>query len=230
MSGSAASQHQADYHLLRKTELLPGPDVLRAFCARARHMQVIAYSLMERHSMRGLIAFLLAAPKWPYLVLALIVWFGIRALKPRTTPIWRLAAIPAVFIAWGTASLFLRANMSGFAIFEWIAAAATGAWLGCQSTNFQIDCARGVVTFPGSVRPLLRYLLIFSIKYALAVTNVLWPAYRAEASILNIIFSGAFAGYFGGWLWMVLQSYRLGRLRGPQEKNSRPSSLASAPN
>jgi hypothetical protein len=183
--------------------------------------------------MSGLASFLLAAPKWPYLVFAMIVWFGVRAFKPRSTPIWRMAMIPAVFIAWGTASLLLRANMSGFAILEWIVAAAAGTWAGwysCRSANIQVDPMRGMVTFPGSVLPLIRYILIFAVKYALAVTYALRQDFRVEVGLVNILFSGAFAGYFAGRLFVVLRSYRLGRSGGLNDEASHQSSLVQAPN
>jgi hypothetical protein len=87
---------------------------------------------------------------------------------------------------------------------------------------------RGMVTYPGSVRPLIRYLLIFAIKYTLAVTYALRQDYRVEVSIVNILFSGAFAGYFAGRLFVVLRSYRL--RRSIELKNLHSSSLAQASN
>jgi hypothetical protein len=38
-------------------------------------------------------------PLWVFALFAVLVAFGLQALRPRTLPIWRLLVIPAVFVA-----------------------------------------------------------------------------------------------------------------------------------
>jgi hypothetical protein len=53
--------------------------------------------------MPGILTILRNSPWWAYALLALLIWFGIQALRPRSLSIWRLAIVPLVFIGWGIA-------------------------------------------------------------------------------------------------------------------------------
>ncbi|WP_008546167.1 DUF6622 family protein [Bradyrhizobium sp. CCGE-LA001] len=44
---------------------------------------------------------LIHTPPWVWVLLAYLVWQGVQALQPRTTPIWRALVLPVVFIVWG---------------------------------------------------------------------------------------------------------------------------------
>jgi hypothetical protein len=60
----------------------------------------------------------------------------------------------------------------------------------------------------GSVGPLMRNILIFTVKYAIGVAMALLPGYFEELTILNIGISGAMAGYFLGWIGRLILVYR----------------------
>jgi hypothetical protein len=47
-------------------------------------------------------------PLWVFALLALLVFFGVQALRPRKPRMLRLLIVPAVFITWGVTSLLAR--------------------------------------------------------------------------------------------------------------------------
>jgi hypothetical protein len=161
--------------------------------------------------MPRLLLILQNSPWWVYLLLVLLIWLGLQALRPRTLPVWRLTIVPAVFIGWGIASILTQSKMPGLLIADWLAAATIGvtaAWIGTRRFDIRIDRAHRSVTLPGSVHPLLRNILVFMVKYAIGVSMALLPGYSEELTVLNIGTSGAMAGYFLGWLGRFVLAYR----------------------
>jgi hypothetical protein len=116
---------------------------------------------------------LLNTPLWVFGLLAVLTWLGVQALQARTLPIWRVLATPAIFIAWGIASLVERSLSSPILVAD---------------------------SLSGSAFPIIRNLLIFAVKYGLGVALVLAPAFRYELSLADTAVSGATAGYFLDWL------------------------------
>ena len=45
-------------------------------------------------------------PPWVWVLLAFLLFLGIRALQPSTAPLWRIAILPTVFCVWGVSGLF----------------------------------------------------------------------------------------------------------------------------
>jgi len=161
--------------------------------------------------MPGPLTILQNSPWWVYPLLGLLIWLGLQALRSRTLPIWRQTIVPAVFIGWGIASIFTQSKMPVFLIADWLVAAAIGvigAWISTRQVDFRIDRAHRSVTLPGSARPLIRNILIFTVKYAIGVAMAVLPGYREELTIFNIGISGAMAGYFLGWLCRFMLVYR----------------------
>jgi hypothetical protein len=157
------------------------------------------------------LAILQHSPWWVYVLFVVLIWFGLRALRPRIVPIRRLTIVPTVFIGWGITSILTQSKTSVFLIVGWLAAAAVGTIVASISTrrlDVRIDCTRRSVTLPGSARPLLQNILIFAMKYAIGVAMALLPRYFEELTILNIGISGAMAGYFLGWLGRFVLVYR----------------------
>jgi hypothetical protein len=161
--------------------------------------------------MPGPLTILQNSPWWVYVLLVLLIWLGLQALRPRTLPIWRLTILPTVFIGWGIASMFVQSEIPVFLIADWSVAAGIGligAWIGTRRVDVTIDRAHRSVTLPGSARPLIRNILIFTVKYAIGVAMALLPGYHQELTIFNIAISGAMAGYFLGWLCRLMLVYR----------------------
>ena len=136
-------------------------------------------------------------------LLAALTWLGVQALRARTLPIWRVLATPAIFIAWGIASLVERSLSSPTLLADWLIAVAMS-----RLDNIRIDRARQLVSLRGSPFPIIRNLLIFAVKYGLGVALVLAPAFRSELSLADTAVSGAAAGYFLGWLARFAAIYR----------------------
>ena len=45
---------------------------------------------------------LIHTPLWVFPLFGYLVWQGIKAMRPRTTSIWRSLIVPTVFIVWGS--------------------------------------------------------------------------------------------------------------------------------
>jgi hypothetical protein len=150
-------------------------------------------------------------PWWVYPLLTLLVFLGLQAAKPRTVPVARVLITPAIFIAWGIASLVARPSFSGGLALDWLITACCGgavAVLMARGDAMRLDRERHRVHLPGSLLPLARNLLIFAAKYGLAVAVALAPAARDQLALWDIAVSGASAGYFLAWLARILLLYR----------------------
>jgi len=70
-------------------------------------------------------------PLWAWILLAYLVWQGIKAMGPRTTTIWRALIVPAVFIVWGLSRIGLGPQGNVWPLVAWIVA----AWRCCRSAS-----------------------------------------------------------------------------------------------
>jgi hypothetical protein len=140
-------------------------------------------------------------PWWVFLLLALLIGLGVQALRPRAVALSRVFIMPAVFLSWGLISLALTSRGAPLLLLAWSVAAAAGAVLALTSFRAAgLRLERGRVHFPGSALPLTRNLLIFLVKYALAVAIARSPDLREQLQLWDIGVSGVIAGYFIGWM------------------------------
>jgi hypothetical protein len=72
---------------------------------------------------------------------------------------------------------------------------------------FEVDHASGQIIRPGSVFPLVRNLIVFSLQYTVAVIAAVDPDGRTVAAITGRAISGATAGYFLGSTIALLREY-----------------------
>lgn len=161
--------------------------------------------------MPGIMTILTHTPLWVFAVLAVLVILGIRGLRERTVSLWRLLIVPAVFIAWGAASLTVRAGAAPILLLDWLATAVVGlaiGWLTTRLNGVMLDRAGGRVRFPGSAVPLLRNLSIFLAKYSLGAAGAIAPGLITTLAPWDIGVSGLAAGYFLGWLARFALKYR----------------------
>jgi hypothetical protein len=156
------------------------------------------------------IIFLSHVPWWVAPLLALLIWRGWQASRTRTMPLRTVFIGPAIFIGWGVASLVIRAAGAPVLAAVWLSAALAGGALALSTLRLavQADRARGLISLPGSFSPMLRYLGIFAAKFLLAAWSAIVPAMRQELAFWDIGVSGVSAGYFIGWLIVVLRQYR----------------------
>jgi hypothetical protein len=153
-------------------------------------------------------------PWWVWLVLAVLVALGIQALRPRRVTLARALITPVVFSIWGLIGLVLTALGAPAALLAWAVAAAAGAAV-ASLRPVRLAVADGLVQLPGSPAPLLRNLLIFAVKFALAVALARLPERHAELVLWDAGVSGALAGYFLGWMVKVIRFYRRAAPAGP---------------
>ncbi|MEH6414656.1 DUF6622 family protein [Pseudomonas sp. CGJS7] len=147
-------------------------------------------------------ALLTHTPIWVYALLALLIWLGAQRLRPRTTSIARVWAVPAIFIAWGLAGLFTHDGGAAAVLGHWFAGALIGVGLGAWSlspASLSFDHRNGLVRQPGSVLPMLRMLAIFLGHYVFQAIAAASPQLRNGAMTNDIYVSGISAGFFIGW-------------------------------
>jgi hypothetical protein len=136
------------------------------------------------------------------------VWQGIKAMQPRTTSIWRALIVPMVFIVWGVSRIGLGHQDSVGPLIGWIVAALALLPVGILTPRpFEVDHVSGQIIRPGSVFPLVRNVIVFSLQYTVAVIAAVDPDGRTAAAITGRAISGATAGYFLGSTIGLLREY-----------------------
>ena len=146
---------------------------------------------------------LAGTPWWAYAILALLIYTGLQATKPRSVSVQRLLVVPLVFSAWGIVSLLLMPVFSPGPAITWFATAGLGAVWAVKSwgrSRIKLDRASGRVDLPASWVPLMRNLAIFAAKYAVAVRAAINLEARGYLAPWDMAISGLSAGYFLGWL------------------------------
>ena len=96
--------------------------------------------------MPSIVSIIRHTPWWAFGLSAIIVALGIQALKTRPIPLWRLMAIPAVFILWCGASLALRLAASPALVADRGIAGACGfalAWLTTRLKGVRVESCSG---------------------------------------------------------------------------------------
>jgi len=152
---------------------------------------------------------LIHTPVWVWALLAFLVWQGIKAMQPRTTPNWRALIVPVVFIVWGVSRIGFGHQNSAWPLLAWIAAALAMMPLGVLTPRpFEVDHKSGEIIRPGSVFPLIRNLIVFGLQYTVGVISAIDASDRALAIIVSRAISGATAGYFIGSTIALLVAYR----------------------
>jgi len=152
---------------------------------------------------------LIHTPVWVWILFAYLVWQGVQAMQPRTTPIWRALIVPVVFIVWGISRIGFGPQDNAWPLVAWIAAALALLPLGVLTPQpFDVDHNTGEIIRPGSAFALIRNVVVFSLQYAVGVISAIDASDRALAIIIGRAISGATAGYFIGSTIALLVAYR----------------------
>ncbi|MBB6253953.1 DUF6622 family protein [Nitrospirillum iridis] len=148
-------------------------------------------------------------PTWIFVLFAFLIVMGARRLRTNVQQTGRVWLIPGVFIIWGLYGLVTRPGPLGPVLAEWAAGAVVGLGLASLLTiTVEVDRERGLVRQPGSWVPLVRNLFLISAHYILNVLAAVRPDLHDIAIALDIGVSGLSVGYFAGWSWGFIQSYR----------------------
>ena len=150
-------------------------------------------------------------PWWVFLVLAVLIVTGVQALRPRVVPLWRVLIVPAVFIVWGVTGIAQRSAAAPVLAIDWIIAVAVGFAVGWATTKLDgvaLAADGSSVQVSGSPVPLIRNVVIFMVRYALAVSVAFaaTDAARAQFVFWDVLASGAMTGYFLGWLAQFMRA------------------------
>ena len=155
---------------------------------------------------------LIHTPPWVWILLAYLVWQGIKAMRPRKAPIWRALIVPFVFIAWGISRIGFGQHDNQWPFVAWGVAALALLPLGVLTPRpFDVDHKTGEIIRPGSAFALIRNLVVFTLQYTVSVISAIDAGDRALAIIVGRSISGATAGYFFGSMIALLLAYRCKR-------------------
>lgn len=146
---------------------------------------------------------LIHTPVWVYLILLFLISRGIRARKPATVALEKLAIIPAIFLIWDIYDLLVFRQLTLATCSLWLVGLLSGAAMG------YILIKRSSVTRTAAPRTVYReadysalpfMMLAFAVKYVLGVMSAIAPdvLQRPGVSALVIITGGLFAGVFVG--------------------------------
>jgi len=147
-------------------------------------------------------------PWWVFAILAYLIWMGAKGLQPRTLPLARVFITPAVFIVWGVLGAAGRHLPPGLNAAAWIGGAVLGAIPGALTSPRRVELNRSLnlVHFEGSPFPLVRNLILFCVRYGLAVAAATAHGDDPGLAIITTAVSGLSAGYFLGWSAMFWRS------------------------
>jgi hypothetical protein len=149
------------------------------------------------------IAIIQGTPTWVWVLLAFLLYRGIKAMQASTTPLSKLAIIPLVFAGMGIAHLISSPLTGVAAVAAWILALAAGVIAGvfnASRSRFIVDPIARTVMLPGSIVPLLLIATTFIAKFWLGFEMATATNLSALATygVIDAAVSGVVAGMFAG--------------------------------
>lgn len=145
---------------------------------------------------------LLNTPWWAYLILGLLCYSGIKALSPTREGKVSFLLTTLAFICLSLYSLKLTLEPA-LLIACWLAAAILGALMAqvlFSRNGVVLDDPETGLILPGSIKPLMIYLILFAVDYYFGYQNDVDPERAATLEMLLIkaftlgVFSGVFSG------------------------------------
>ncbi|MEJ2630837.1 MAG: hypothetical protein P8011_11495 [Acidihalobacter sp.] len=151
-------------------------------------------------------------PTWVWLLLAFLLYRGLKAMVPRTMAPRRMLILPVVFFVWAVHGMLGELGALGYALTGFGVALVVGVlfgrYLGYRQAAPEYDPGHGVIRRPGSVVTLVLIVVAFVSKYTLSV----YLAYRPELAVTvgYCGLYGALSGLTDGVFWGVMFT-QLGR-------------------
>lgn len=160
-------------------------------------------------------------PVWVYALFVFLLYRGIKARKPATVALEKLALIPAIFLVWDIYDLVIYRDPTIITYLQWVVGILSGAVVGYMLINPHRLSRSAVprnIHRPADYSALPFMLLAFSVKYVLGVLNAIAPDVLRQPvmSALAIITGGVFAGVFVGKFTRYVSFY----LRAPAQNHS----------
>lgn len=161
-------------------------------------------------------------PLYVWAILGFLVYRGVLASRTREVTLRKLSIVPLVMLALSLTGVIGSFGLDGAAPFAWLVGAVAGgtlAWSLTDTRKLNAYTDRGSVQRPGSWLPLMLMMAIFCMKYAVAVSLSMVPAYtHATGFVLPVCAAyGLFSGIFIGGLLRTVAFYRQAQTHsGPQ--------------
>jgi hypothetical protein len=136
-------------------------------------------------------------PIYVWLVLALLLFLGLRRLKPRRTHLGVAALAPAGFFLWSmsAAALLFIDGSQGAAIIAWPLAFLGGALSGPIRTVPRPTHVHGwVFQYAATRLPLTFYILLWSTRYGLGIWAGFEPSMASHLKVVGLALSAFTAG------------------------------------
>ncbi|KXV15407.1 hypothetical protein CR51_03510 [Caballeronia megalochromosomata] len=162
------------------------------------------------------IAIIQGTPTWVWVLLAFLLYRGIKATQASTTPLSKLAIIPLVFAGMGISHLISSPLAGWAAVAAWILALGVGFMGGvfnASRNRFIVDPIARTVMLPGSMLPLLLIAATFIAKFWLGfeLATVTDLSSLATYVVIDAAVSGVVAGMFAGRFftyWKTMHALR----------------------
>ena len=160
-------------------------------------------SSMENSMFEFLIGVVTHTPVWVWVLFIFLISRGLKARRPATVTLERLAIIPGIFLIWDIYDLIVYRTLTPGTVALWTAGILAGAALG------YVLMKQAVITRAEAPRSLYRQadytalpfmMLAFGVKYVLGVMSAVSPQTMQQPamSALAIVSGGMFAGVFIG--------------------------------
>jgi hypothetical protein len=136
-------------------------------------------------------------PLYVWGILALLLFLGVRRLKPRRTHLALAALAPAGFFVWSvaTAGLLFLGGDKGAAVVAWPLAFLGGALSGPIRTVPRPTHVRGwIFQYAATRLPLTLYMLLWSTRYGLGIWAGFVPAMAGTLGVAGLALSAFTAG------------------------------------
>lgn len=141
-------------------------------------------------------------PWYVYLILAYLIFVGVKSLKGGEVSLIKLAIIPVIFV-WMSIDEFLRtANFSTGSFIIWLIGIVIGAyllgWKPYKALGIKVDKKTKELVIPGNWLTLILLIVTFVVKYAIAVALSIDPSISGMTMYVLLLVSGIFTGAFVG--------------------------------
>jgi hypothetical protein len=136
-------------------------------------------------------------PVYVWLVLALLLFLGVRRLKPRRTHLALAALAPLGFLTWSvlTAGFLFLDQGKGTAVVAWGLAFLVGALSGHIRTVPRPKHVHGwVFEYAATALPLTLYMLLWAIRYGFGIWAGFLPAMAETLGLAGLALSALTAG------------------------------------
>jgi hypothetical protein len=151
-------------------------------------------------------------PWWVYLLLAYVIFIGIKASKSRTVSLRKLFILPVIFLALSLEMLVSHFDLNTLSICTWLGSVLLGSLIGALLVVRQpitVDRDKKALHLGGSWSTMILIFIIFSGKYycGYALSADPGAVINTHTEIAVLAISGACSGTFLGRMLYYIFCY-----------------------